>query len=95
MQKQFPVRFDNSDLKPCYSNAVEVTVAREEVLLTFLGIFPPAGSLISRIVMSPAHAKRLLNVLGINLANYEKQFGKVEPAEEKKIGFQPGTANNP
>lgn len=89
MENQVQIRFDNSDLKPCYSNAVQLTVAKEEVLLTFLGIFPPAGSLISRIVMSPAHAKRLLNVLGANLATYEKQFGEVEPAEEKKIGFQP------
>lgn len=89
MNSQIQVRFKDDDLKAVYSNMVQINCAKEEVVLTFFGVFPPTGNLLARIAMNPAHAKRLLAVLSENLKKYEEQFGKVVPAEEKKIGFRP------
>ena len=40
--------------------------------------------------MSPAHLKRMIQALGVNMKKYEERFGAVEAAEEPKapIGFQ-------
>jgi len=53
-------------------------------------------SIVTRVALSPQHAKSFMQVLGQHLAAYEKQFGTIEvsPAvqqsmESKPIGFQP------
>ena len=84
-QNQIQIKFDDKDLKPVYSNMVEIRNTKEEILLTFFGVFPPVGNLLARIAMSPAHAKRLMQVLQKNIEIYEKQFNNIEPAQEKKI----------
>lgn len=53
-------------------------------------------NIVTRVALSPQHAKSLMQVLGKHVAAYEKQFGTIEisPAvqqsmENKQIGFQP------
>jgi hypothetical protein len=43
----------------------------------------------SRVITSPAHAKRLAAALQDNIAKYEARFGeiKVHAEPEKKVGF--------
>jgi len=86
------LRFQDSDLKGHYSNYMQVKHTKEEFVLDFFSVFPPpAGVLLSRIIVSPGHLKRMVNALGTMLESYEKQFERVEPAEEPKMemGFQP------
>jgi len=49
-----------------------------------LNVIPPAGSVVSRVVLNPSHAKRLVRALQENLEKYEKTYGEV-PFEIKPI----------
>ena len=90
-QKEIKIKAGDAELKGAYSNLVQIGHTREEFCLDFLNIFPPQGMLVSRIILSPGHVKRLVNALQENMAKYEGQFGRVEPAEkpETSLGFQP------
>jgi hypothetical protein len=90
---QVPLKVSDSDLKGLYSNAALVRHTKEEFVLDFLGVYePPSGSFLARVILSPGHAKRLLQVLAQHVQQYETEAGvQIEPAqapEEKQIGFQ-------
>jgi hypothetical protein len=72
-----------------YANAMQVAHTKEEFLLTFLNIIPPAGRVCAKIITSPGHMKRMIVALEENLKKYEEKFGPVEKAEGPKgqIGF--------
>jgi hypothetical protein len=73
-----------------YANAMTVGHTKEEILLTFLNIVAPSGRVVSKIITSPGHLKRIIRALDENLKKYESTFGKVEEAEAPKseIGFK-------
>ena len=90
--KQLQIKVSNDDVRGRYSNLMRISHGKEEFVLDFFSVFPPAGALVSRIIVSPGHLKRMANVLGTTLKNYETQFGNVEPSKEPegKIGFASG-----
>lgn len=67
------------DLKAVYSNLVFLSHTPIEMVLDFAQMLPrtPRGTIVSRVVMSPAHAKMLQAALAQNIANYERQFGEI------------------
>lgn len=91
--KPLPIKATDEDLKGNYANTMQIMTGPEEFILDFFNAFPPTGMLVSRVILSPGHLKRMLSVLDTTLKQYEKQFGSVEAAAEpeKKIGFQPTT----
>jgi len=78
------------DLKGRYSNFMQVAHSKEEFVMDFLNVFPPAGNMVARVVTSPGHLKRVIKALTQNLEQYESKFGKVEEAEgpQAEIGFK-------
>lgn len=68
-----------------YANMMQVSHAKEEFVLDFVFAHPPQGELISRLIVSPAHMKRILNALHDNVNRYEQQFGAIEEAGEPKL----------
>jgi len=92
MEKKINIKARDKDLKGSYSNLMQVLHTKEEFLLDFFLVSPPNGILVSRIVMSPSHIKRMVGALEENVSKYEEKFGKIEVARvpERKIGFQPG-----
>jgi hypothetical protein len=89
-QKQIQIKAKDEDLKGCYSNMIQIFHTKEEFCLDFFNLLPPQGILSSRVIMSPAHFKRMLGAMKENLSKYESQFGNIEPAKEmeNKIGFE-------
>jgi 3-dehydroquinate dehydratase len=87
--QQVQIRAENDDIKGHYSNIAQIFHTKEEVIIDFLLQAPSGVSLISRIIMSPGHAKRLSIALNDNIGQYEKQFGEIKEAEQPKteIGF--------
>jgi len=61
-----------------------VTHAKEEFVLDFLMVAPPAGAVTARVIVSPGHMKRILRALEDNISKYEKTFGTIQVAEEPK-----------
>jgi len=89
--QQIQIKFPDDILKGVYANFMNVITTREEFVLDFANVFPPAGIMTARVIISPGHMKRIIRVLESALKNYENKFGKTEEAEEPKakIGFQP------
>jgi hypothetical protein len=60
-----------------YSNNMLVTHTREEFILDFLLTAPNGTQLVSRVMVSPGHMKRVFSALADNLQKYEANFGEV------------------
>lgn len=89
-KSQIQIKAADEVLKGVYSNMAQVQHTQEEFVLDFLSVFPPAGTLNSRVIVSPGHMKRIVAALADNLAKYEAQFGIVKLSEaptNNPIGF--------
>ena len=63
-----------------YANQLLVVHNHEEFILDFILATPPAGVVNSRVLVSPAHAKRIVSVLQENITRYEELFGQIRMA---------------
>jgi len=92
-EQQLQIKADEKELQGAYSNLVMIHHNAEEFTLNFIYVFPNAaqGKLMSSIIVSPGHAKRLLRALSENVGRYESQFGPIpetpQGAVEPKVGF--------
>ena len=88
--QQLQVKVTDEVLKGVYANMVQVGHTPEEFILDFMNLFPPAGILASRVIVSPSHLKRIVAALEDNLKKYEQQFGTIKPSEgpAHKVGFR-------
>lgn len=68
-----------------YANMMQVTHTAEEFVLDFMSAFPPSGELVSRLIVSPRHMKRILRALQDNLGRYEQLHGSIQEASEPKL----------
>lgn len=92
-QNQVQIKASDEKLKGEYSNVMQILHTKEEFVLDFLNVFPPTGTLNSRIIVSPGHFKRMLGAMQGNLKKYEEKFGSLEPSQspaeaDKSIGFK-------
>lgn len=80
-----------------YSNMVLITHNSSEFVLDFLRMLPgyPKAQVVSRIIMTPEHTKRLLLALKDNIGKYESQHGEIRlgapnlPKNTIPFGFNP------
>ncbi len=68
-----------------YANLAISNYSQEEFMLdfVFLHLQQGRGKLLSRIVLSPRNAKRIAQLLQINIADYEAKFGKISHDESQ------------
>ncbi|MCP4165302.1 MAG: DUF3467 domain-containing protein [Chloroflexi bacterium] len=95
-QKQIKIELPN-DLTPCYVNFAIINHNYNEIVIDFAHVMPnvPKTRVQNRLVLTPYHAKLLLNALGSNLANYEKRFGEIKTQgtglpDKPPMGFDSG-----
>lgn len=88
-EQQIQLKAADEVLQGRYANAVQISHTKEEVVFDFLNLMPPQGQLVSRLIITPGHAKRFLSALTDNLGKYEKQFGPLmaEPTPKHDFGF--------
>jgi uncharacterized protein DUF3467 len=81
---QMQIKADEKELQGLYSNLVMLQHNLEEFTLNFVYIFPNGaqGKLLSSMIVSPGHAKRIWRALGENISRYEAQFGLIKEAPE-------------
>ena len=62
-----------------FSNLALISHTSEEFVLDFMMVLaqPPSGRLGSRVLMTPAHAKRFARALAGMIEQYEKRFGPI------------------
>jgi hypothetical protein len=89
--QQLQVQIDDKVADGEYANWANIVFSPAEFVVDFGRLMPgkPAVRVSTRIVMSPSHAKRLLEVLKNVVGQYEKQHGEIKMGEEstKKVGF--------
>lgn len=76
-----------------YSNLALITHSRNEFILDFAAMLPgiPQPEIVSRVIMNPEHAKRLLLALQDNIAKYENQFSPIKLSDSNPTpGFPIG-----
>jgi hypothetical protein len=64
-----------------FSNNILIAHTQEEFILDWMLNSPSGMHLVSRIVVTPGHVKRILGALSENLRRYEQTFGPVSLPE--------------
>ena len=70
-----------------YSNTMLVSHSAEEFMMEWLLSSPSGTHLVSRIIVSPCHVKRIIAALTENLNKYEDRFGPVRVVENNDQAF--------
>ena len=70
-----------------YSNNMFVSHTPEEFIIDWLLTSPAGTHLVSRVVVSPGHFKRIIAALTENLQRYEMNFGSVKAIDPKDQAF--------
>lgn len=67
-----------------YSNLAIISHSHSEFVLDFVRLVPnvPKAKVKSRIILTPEHAKRLIQALADNVRRYEAQYGVIQSREE-------------
>ena len=90
-QNQLSIELNPQTTKVSYSNLAIISHSKTEFVLDFAATLPglPKAQVGNRIIMTPEHAKRLMNALFDNISKYEAQFGVIDLGGGKG-GPQPG-----
>ena len=87
-QKQLGLDISKEVAQGSYSNLAIITHSHSEFILDFARMLPgfPKAEIFSRVIMTTAHAKRLLNALQDNVVKYESSFGIIDLDNQPKGG---------
>jgi hypothetical protein len=89
--KNVEVRFPEHLQPGSYSNNMLVQHTKEEFIMDFMMISQPTGVVTARVIVNPAHMKRMIAALADNMSKYEQVFGAVDESGTPDIpgGFEP------
>jgi hypothetical protein len=75
-----------------YSNLAIISHSNSEFVIDYVRLVPntPKAKVKARIILSPAHAKRLLRALADNVDKYEARFGKIDEPDAGNPPFPMG-----
>lgn len=89
---QIQIDIDEPTARGHYSNLALISHSETEFVMDFIFLQPqnPKAKVLTRVVTSPVHAKRLLAAIKENVEKYEGRFGTIrtDPAQTPgKSGF--------
>jgi len=95
-EKQVSLELKPEIAKGSYSNLAIITHSHSEFIIDFATMLPglEKPQIGNRIVMTPEHAKRLLNALADNVSKYEANFGTISFGNGAKGTFNINDFNN-
>jgi len=93
--QQINIELGEKEAEGIYSNLAIISHSPAEFIFDFTRILPgiPKGRVMSRIIMTPQHAKLFLNAMMDNLSKYEHQYGVIRTDQPDKIF--PGFSGDP
>ncbi len=71
-----------------YSNMMLVAHGLEEFIIDWVLHSPNGGHLVSRIIVTPGHMKRIVKALQENLEKYEENYGEINLVEPPRTLVQ-------
>ncbi len=93
--QQINIELGEKEGEGIYSNLAIITHSAAEFVVDFTRVLPgvPKTKVFARVIMTPQHAKLLLNALKDNIEKFEKKFGEIklqgEMGNQGVFGFQP------
>lgn len=78
--KQLNIELGEEVAEGIYSNLAIISHSNAEFILDFIRVLPglPKAQVKSRLIMTPQHARRLLNALQDNINKYEASYGNID-----------------
>ena len=94
-QQQINIELGEKEAEGIYSNLAIISHSPAEFIIDFTRILPgiPKGRVLSRIIMTPQHAKLLMHALVENVSRFENEYGEIVLDRQDKIF--PGFSGNP
>jgi hypothetical protein len=77
-QEALVIKADDTVAMGRFSNLAQVASSQDSFVIDFAFVQGKTGWLLSRILMSPLHAKRFSLALAETIAKHEAHFGKIE-----------------
>ncbi len=92
-EMKIEIKVDEKEATGHFSNFANISHSPEEFIVDFLFVNPAPppgfGKLVSRIILTPSHTKRLLLALQDNIRKYESVNGEIQtpqlPPEMKSL----------
>ncbi len=83
-QNQLNIELPEEIAEGVYANLAMIAHSNSEFVVDFIRLMPgvPKAKVKSRIVLTPEHAKRLLQALEDNVNKYEDTFGPIKQVDE-------------
>jgi len=96
-RQQINIELGEKEAEGVYANLAMIHNSPTEMILDFARVMPrtPKAKVVARIIMTPMHAKLLLQTLDQNIKKHEEQFGEIKihggpQTTSKPIGFETG-----
>lgn len=94
-QQQLNIELGEKEAEGIYANLAMIVHSPTEIIIDFARVMPrmPKARVLSRIIMTPMHAKMLHKALADNIKKFENQFGEIkihgpQNMGSKNIGFE-------
>ncbi|MCP4520604.1 MAG: DUF3467 domain-containing protein [Cytophagales bacterium] len=83
-QNQISIELSEEIAEGEYANLVMVAHSNSEFVVDFIRLMPGVmkAKVKSRIIVTPEHAKRLMQALQDNVAKYEETFGEIKQTKD-------------
>lgn len=83
-ENQLNIELSEEVAEGIFSNLAIITHSNTEFVLDFIRVMPgiPKAKVKSRIILTPEHAKRLVNAMVDNLEKFEAANGRIKTQEE-------------
>ena len=80
-QKQLSINIAPDKAQGVFANLALIAHTPTEFVLDFAQIMPgmPQANVVSRVVVTPDQAKKILMALQNNIGQYEQKFGTIQP----------------
>lgn len=88
-EQQINVELSEEMAEGVYSNLAMIAHSNSEFILDFIRLMPgvPKAKVKARIIITPEHAKRLLEALSDNISRFEEINGPIQTPREDGSGF--------
>ncbi len=86
---QIQIELPDEEATGTYSNLVMISHSPSEFILDFISVMPgaPKAKVVKRMILTPDHAKRLVNALTENIKRYENENGTISDNDETDVPF--------
>ena len=77
------IELTDAQAQGVYSNLSIINHSPSEFVVDYLSLMPgmPKARIVSRVILTPMHAKKMLGALAENVHRYEALFGEIRDTE--------------